>query len=199
MAVSFEISLIDWDSCSLKQALNDIDECLQLAQKTVEKNSLICTKILTESTLKFKGSSGDSDKDFQAVEALKIADKQWESSLMFMVSVYWTKSDILKAGGTKTQAIENYLRVINYFKEKFPGEYEKLQLVKDTREKIKEAEKPNFRNTVKLFKTSANKTQHFSKPENLTVTKSKGKQKVSNSKKKDKKGMTRSASMLSLM
>ena len=182
----------------LKQALKDIDECLTLAQQTVEENSLICAKILTESTLKHKGNSDDSDKDYQAIQALKVANKQWESSVMFMVSVYWTKSDILKASGFKTQAMDNYLRVLNYFKEKFPTNYEKLQLVKDTRQKIEEAESLESRNTAKLFQMSANKTQQFKKPESLTVSKSKSKQKTAKSKKKNKKSFPKSVSKFDL-
>ena len=41
-------------------------------------------------------------------EILKIANKQWESAISFLATVYWTKSEILEKQGKPNESIQNY-------------------------------------------------------------------------------------------
>lgn len=101
--------------------------------------------------MKNGGQPSNPELDSQAIEALKIANKQWESSVTFMVSAYWTKSDILSKLGYKDEALANYTKIISYFHSKFGDSYSELPLVKSTRVKIKETESYQPRKTVNLF------------------------------------------------
>ena len=39
---------------------------------------------------------------------MKVANKQWESAIVFLVTANWIKGEILEAKGKKSESIENY-------------------------------------------------------------------------------------------
>jgi hypothetical protein len=57
-----------------------------------------------------------------AMEAMKVANKQWEAAVGFLVNAFWTKSEILERQGKINDAIKTLQQVIEYFESKLGQE-----------------------------------------------------------------------------
>ena len=69
---------------------------------------VICEKLIEEqeSDSKFQDRRLiDNDK---AIEAMKVANKQWEASVAFLVQAQWTRSEILEYQGKTNDSVQNY-------------------------------------------------------------------------------------------
>lgn len=95
---------------------------IALSHKSCEENREICERLIEErdSETKFQDRRLiDTDK---IIEAFKVSNKQWESAISFMVSSYWTKSEILELQGKFEDSKRNYEQLISYFDSKLGEE-----------------------------------------------------------------------------
>lgn len=82
----------------------------------------ICKKLIDEREAEIKFQDRRLIETDKAMEAMKVANKQWESAVSFLVYSYWTKAQILEIQGKLDESAKSYEQLINYFTSKMGSE-----------------------------------------------------------------------------
>lgn len=104
------------------QAFTDIVSSIALAHRTVDEHVDIIRKLIlvTEEESKFSDSRLFDQE--QSIEAMKVANKQWESAIAFLVSAYWVRAEIFEKQGKLKDAVRSHEQLLGYLETKLGEE-----------------------------------------------------------------------------
>ncbi|CAI2361096.1 unnamed protein product [Moneuplotes crassus] len=144
-----------------KEAEKDILASIALAHKSCEENTQICEKLVQKQENycrlydQTQGRFTRISSQEEIREAMKMANKQWESSIAFLISAQWTKSETLEARGMKNESIKNYESLLNYLDSALTEENQNSLQVTKTKDRLKELlnPTPKFPKTIVIMKS----------------------------------------------